>query len=289
MDLLETMTTITGFMSYIFDGIIIVTLLIAVITGFRRSSKKSLVGFLIQMFSLAIAIVAGTMTAPNLAERAAEQLNLSMFIPQQFEAMAAPFIEIILGYIIFVAISMFVFTILKSILFICSKSLDLDKRMFSNFHPLSFLDRIISIVFTLLTTYTNLLIPIVIFAFPFLNVVREDSLSGRILNLTPFISAQLQETFQPLTAILEMGSVIESVANGAPINTQELAEQITSNPEAITQMIPLLPEETVAQANEILAEHGMSQGEAIDQLGNMVESGEISQAEIQALLDAHLR
>ena len=288
MDLLETVTTITEVMSYVFDGIILITLLFAMIIGLRRSYKVSLVNFLVQISSLIIALITGMLVGPNLATMGLERLNLSMFIPPRFEEIATPIVGIIFEYVIFIIIATLVFTFVKSILFVFSRNFDLNRKIFSTFHPMRFLDKILSVIFTLLTTYTNLLIPIIIFSFPFFNIARDESISSQILNLTPFLSTHIENSFQPFTALMEMGTVLESVMSGEPINTQQIAQQIISNPETITQMIPLLPEETITQANQILAEHGMSQGEAINQFGEMVESGEISQAEIQALLDAHL-
>ena len=288
---LQTISLIGEVARYVFDGIIVITLLLALLIGGRRSFRKSLSNFIVYLSSIIVAVIAGNIIASSVTGTVTERIFL-LFIPDRFASLTTnitPLINSISTTVIFIISTMIIFVIVKIIFSLIAKKFNLAENLFTKYKTTSIVNCTLSIFITILSTYAHLLLVISILAFPFFNIVREGSISQNLLNMTPFVANRVEEMFQPFTTIQIATNLMGIATDGnSGANTQIIAEQIVSNPAVVTQIIENLPDEAVIQANQVLAEHGLTQDAAIEQLGDMIESGEVTQEQIQAMLDAHL-
>jgi len=292
MNLFDTLAATGGFLTYVLDGAIVIILLVAIIVGGRRLCRNSLANLLVQLTSLTGAILLGNLISPSIANWTIERLDFSIFIPSRLYWLASPIIEFILTALILLMLTIAVFIFFKSFLGVFAYQFDLPRKLFVRYRPSKVIDSILSIVFSVLNAYSYLLVTIVVLAFPIFNIVQPGSLSRLILTMTPFVSSGVEKMYEPVTLFLETMELVrtdlDQFMSEGTVDIEGLAQTIVQNPETITQLISILPDETLAEIDQILTEHGLTQGEAIEQLNEKINKGQVNSENIQSLLNAHL-
>jgi len=288
MNLFDIIATFSRILPYILDGLIVVMLLVAIIIGGRRTYRQSLAVLLVQLVSLIVALLIGNWLSIKTTEFMLDRLNFAALIPERFSLTVEPLLGSLLNPFMFLMLGAIIFALVKSII----GGLTLEKKLFPNWRLARTQNLLLSIFFSVLNMYSHLLVVIVIFAFPLFNIVGEDTLSAKILKMTPIVSSRVEQMYSPFVALQDAMQLLNlglgEFTSLEDTNLEEIADLVAENPEMINQVIALIPDETMVEVNEKLKENGLTQTDAIDEVQRRLNEGELTVEEIQSMIEAYL-
>jgi hypothetical protein len=250
------------------DLLIILCLIIAAILGASRTCKKSLAYFLVHLASIAGSALIGGISAPFLSNSIFTRVNFARFLPSGFAQVMEPQMISFVTKILFLLIFIICFILFKCFLCAFCRNYQWWDLILPKFKLPFALDRVISSTVTTLNAYTCIIGALMVLAFPFLNVLAEDTLPDRILEGAPF-SRQLDAIFEPYVRIREQLDLLEQEegefqsrledARQGELNIEYWMGILERNPERaadvkemLIEIFPELPEDFVAYLDQFI-------------------------------------
>lgn len=284
MNILDVIATFSGLLPYILDGMIIIMLLVAIFIGGGRTYRKSLAELLSQVISLIGAILIGSWLAEKATSFMLDRFNFTAILPSRYSIIAEPLLESLFNPFLLLIFGAIIFAFIKSIF----GGINLETKLLTKWRLTRRFDLLLSIIFSALNMFTHLLVVIVIFAFPFFNIVREGTIAASILKLTPIVTSQVEQMYGPFGALQDamkfLNSEIGDLKELDESDLEPIIEWVAENPQQINHLITLVPNETMAEINQALDQYGVTQEEAINEIQRQLDQGELTVEEIQRML-----
>ncbi len=248
MEVIEKMTLLK---EYGVDLIVLISFLIAGYIGYQRSYRFSLMQFILQIVSIIVAyFVAHYLTAKAMIF-VPQDIQISLLVPDSLYYLFQPHEDILISLIVFITCFVFSFVIIKSFLYVFSRNYEWEKGLFSQLKINDFIERVGSVLFTILHAYTYVIVFLMIVSFPLLGLVDQHSISYMLLKVAPFISGQLTDFYLPYDALAQAlviyGDEANELFDGTTVHLDKMAELILKNPsrrtelqEAYNQLVPYI-------------------------------------------------
>lgn len=216
------------------DLIVLLVFFIAGYIGYKYSFRFSLLQLILQLISIIMTYFIAAFLTTKVIQMIGEKINIGLIIPDRLFYLVQPHEEMVIPLIIFVMIYMFVFVIIKSILYVFGRNYEWDGILFKKMRLNQKFEASLSSGFTILHAYTYLIIVLIIIGFPLFNLVGKFSISSFLLKTVPVFSHEIQAFYDPYEtlnqALQTYGDETHLIFNGTTVNLKVMDEMIQENP-----------------------------------------------------------
>ncbi|HAX72716.1 MAG TPA: hypothetical protein DCY20_04270 [Firmicutes bacterium] len=239
------------------DLIMISTFVLVGIYGYRREYRQSIVKLSTQLLSILLSggltFILGQLIMSKLPE---EKLlsAIKNLLPENLTYLIQPIETYLIGLIIYSLLFIIFFVFIKSFLAVFSKNYHWSQYVFKKATLHVRIEKIISVLATLLTAYTYMVVFALVIGFPVLNVTQQQSFSRLLIKSIPDFSNTIQTVYQEYDAVNEAvqvyGEYVNDIYDGTKINFNEIKNLIDNEAieasvieKAYEQLIPQIANE----------------------------------------------
>lgn len=248
MGVMEKMSFLNG---YSIDLILLCVFLLAGYLGYKRSYRFSLIQLILQLVSIFVTYFISSLLMTKATAFIPESITIELFVPDSLYYLVQPHKDDIIPFILFIIIYVFVFVIVKGILYVFSRSYEWDQLAFKQMILNRTVGTIVSVVSTILNAYTYVLVFLIFVAFPLFGLVGEKSFSHLLLKTNPIIAPVVNYIYLPYSDLykaLEIyGEEADEIFDGTRIYLDKMAQIIENDPnqrkllqEAYQNLIPYI-------------------------------------------------
>ena len=216
------------------DVIALLVFLIAAYLGYKDTFRFSFLQLILQLISMIATYFISIFLTNKAIQTIPENENIGLMIPDELFYLVQPHEEMIIPLIMFVIIYMFIFIIIKSILYVFGRNYEWERYLFRKIKLNSTFGRILSSGCTILNTYTYLIIVLMIVGFPLFNLVGPHTFSSFLLKTVPFISKDIEEFYAPYETLTQVLQTYKEEAHlifdGTTVNLKVMEEMIQKDP-----------------------------------------------------------
>ncbi|WP_350022421.1 hypothetical protein [Turicibacter sanguinis] len=216
------------------DVIALLVFLIAAYLGYKDTFRFSFLQLILQLISMIATYFISIFLTNKAIQTIPENANIGLMIPDELFYLVQPHEEMIIPLIMFVIIYIFIFIIIKSILYVFGRNYEWERYLFRKIKLNSTFGRILSSGCTILNTYTYLIIVLMIVGFPLFNLVGPHTFSSFLLKTVPFISKDIEEFYAPYETLTQVLQTYKEEAHlifdGTTVNLKVMEEMIQKDP-----------------------------------------------------------
>ncbi|MGL4336558.1 MAG: hypothetical protein ACRCST_06660 [Turicibacter sp.] len=239
---------------WVIDCIVLSIVCFAAIYGYKRSYRNSFVQLIVQLITILISYSVTILLLDKVLNLIPSQLSISKVLPDNLFFLVGPYEDSIIQIITFIILYISTFVIIKGFLFVFSRNYKWEMCIKKEVLINKKVDGFISGLFTVVNSYTYIIVILVFFGFPIFNLVGKNSISENIIKSTPIFSKQIQGVYAQYSALNEViktyGEHVDNIYDGKKINFDELKrlvdqEKINSDfiESAYKQFIPMIANE----------------------------------------------
>lgn len=248
MGVMEAMSFLKG---YSIDLIVLCVFLLAGYIGYKRLYRVSLIQLILQLVSILVTYFIATFLMTKAIGFIPDSINIELLVPDSLYYLVQPHKDDIIPFILFIIIYVFVFVVVKSILYVFSRNYEWDQVLFKKMILNQTVGTIVSVVSTILNAYTYVLVFLIVVSFPLFGLVGEKSFSHLLLKTNPIVSPLIDYIYLPYNGLykaLEIyGEEADEVFDGTRIYLDKMAQIIEKDPsrrnslqEAYRSLIPYI-------------------------------------------------
>ena len=207
--------------------------------------------FVLQIISILLSYFLAHLLTLKAMSFVPEDIQISLLVPDSLYYLFQPHEDLLIPLIMFIICFVFIFVIIKGFLSVFSRSYEWDKRLFPRLKINKYVDKVGSVLFTILHAYLYVAVFLIIVSFPLLGLVNQHSVSYRIVQSVPFISKEISKLYLPYHALAKAlviyGDAADELFDGTTVHLDKMAELIERNPsrrvalqEAYHQLVPYM-------------------------------------------------
>jgi len=210
---------------------------VALISGLFKPWRGSLMALLFQWFCLGVSFLLARFMAPLVTDRVMGIEMVSGFFDG---ALGAAQLHQVLGVVILLALMIFLFALIGSLVFALIRNRDWDRLIFPKLQLHPSLSRILSALFTTLNVYTYVFFFLAIMSLPMFDVIGERSLAATARDAN-ILGAPLAQTIaEPIENLYQAAYVLENelsdIVVGDQIQYDVVADIINHDPVRLAEI-----------------------------------------------------